>query len=435
MARTSKTTIGSGKSYEMVRASAQGQQSVDNARAQLNQQQRFGVQQTNETAANVGNLMAQHSQQRQQASQFDRQMTQREDETELEAAKAGFQRGGKGGEGGEGGAGGDRAAKLQAEMQRGEQQQGVGALDQQSQERLRAQGEKPMENVGGKWVPTEERKQEAQRKNFEADTDRIKAEAYADQMGLQVQRHAIKGEREQAAELAKTLSMPVNQSVESFDRLLNAEMGKGVPKDSDWTDLEDAAKGGPDADPTLMADIQARKFTPRVQQFARAAISREAIKYIARTGDTGNLKIDWTAPQMRQFTEQVQQMNLAAKAMGPEFSRFAGISSIEDKMAFLNTQAAMAVFMGMANAPAGDPTGGMPPSAGGPQQGGAPQGQPAPQQQRLQHTPDAAGRIEQGRRAGEARKAGNPPAPIGFPDEQRSESARQNNPSFRPGPK
>lgn len=427
MARTSKTTIGSGKSDEMVRASAQGQQSVDNARAQLNQQQRFGVQQTNEMAANVGNLMAQHSQQRQQASQFDRQMLQREDETDLEAAKAGFQRGG------EGGAGGDRAAKLQAEMQRGEQQQGVGALDQQSQERLRAQGEKPMENVGGKWVPTQERKQEQQRKNFEADTDRIKAEAYADQMGLQVQRHAIKGEREQAAELARTLSMPVNQSVESFDRLLNAEMGKGVPKDSDWTDLEDAAKGGPDADPTLMADIQARKFTPRVQQFARAAISREAIKYIARTGDTGNLKIDWTAPQMRQFTEQVQQMNLAARAMGPEFSRFAGISSIEDKMAFLNTQAAMAVFMGMANAPAGDPTGGMPPSAGGPQQGGAPQGQPAPQQPRLQHTPDAAQRIEQGRRAGEARKAGNPPAPIGFPDEE-PELPRGNSP-YRPGPK
>jgi hypothetical protein len=424
MARTSKTTLNQGKSDEMVRASAQGQQSVDNARAGLNQQQQFGVQQTNRMAADVGGLMGQHQDRQQQQGQFNRQMQQREDETDLDAAKSGFQR-----------KGGDRAARLQEEMERGAQQGGVGALDPESQQRLQQQGAKPLEDAGGKWVPTDERKQDAQRKNFEADTDRIKAESYADQIGLQVQRAALKGERETAAKLSKTLAQPVNQSVESFDRLLNAEMGEGAVKDSDWTDLEAAAAGGPDADPTLMADLQARKFTPRVQQFARAQISREAVKYIARTGDTGNLKVDWTAPMMRQFTEQVQQMNLMAKAMGPEFSRFAGINSIEDKMAFLNQQAAMAVYMGMGMAPGGDPTGGMPPSAGGqgmqrPQQ--MQQGQQAPQ---LQHTPDAASRIEQGRQAGAARRAGNPPPPIGFPDENRDEGARERNPSFRPGPK
>lgn len=423
MARTSKTVLGQGKSDEMVRASAQGQGSVDNARAGLNQERQFGVQQTNRMAADVGGLMGQHQDRQQQQGQFDRQMAQRESETELDAAKAGFQKN-------------DRASRLQEEMDRGAQQSGVGALDPESQQRLQQQGSKPLEDAGGKWVPTDERKQDTKRKNFEADTDRIKAEAYADQIGLQAQRAQMRGERETAAELSKTLAQPVNQSVEAFDRLLNAEMGKGIPKDSDWTDLTEAAAGGPDADPSLMADLQARKFTPRVQQFARAQISRESIKYIARTGDTGNLKVDWTAPMMRQFTEQVQHMNLMAKSMGPEFSKFAGINSIEDKMAFLNQQAAMAVYMGMGMAPGGgDPTGGMPPSTGGPQQQqAAPQGQPVPQQ-RLEHTPDAASRIEQGRRAGAERRAGRPPAPIGFPDEQRNEDVRRNNPSFRPGPK
>lgn len=415
MARTSKTIIGGGKSDEMVRASAQGQESVDRGRASYNQQVQFGRQETDRMASDVGSLVGQHQQMQQQQGQFDRQMQQRETETDLDAAKSGFQRGG-----------GDRAAQLEQEMAEGSS---VGPIDPQSQERLRQQGSKGLEDAGGRWVPTEERKQDQQRKNFEADTDRIKAMAYADEVGLRVQNLQMKGDYEAAKLEAVTLSKPINGFVQSFDRLLNAEMGKEVARDSDWNDLEKAARGGPDVDPTLMNDIKARTFTPRVQQFARAAASKMSIEYIARTGDTSNLKVDWTAPAMRQFTEELHNQFLMAKSLGPTFSQFASIRSTEDKMAFLNQRAAQAVYLGMVNTPTEDPTGGMPPSAGGPQQQGAPQGQPV-QQQRLQHTLDAAGRIEQGRRAGEARKAGKPPAPIGFPDE---DTLPRGNSNYRPG--
>lgn len=362
MARTSKTRMtDSGPAGDrMVRASAQGQSSVDRARSELNAQARFGVEQGQRRSEQIGGLMSQHAGREQQGEQFGQQMDLQQDRLDLEGAKAGFERDG-----------GGRAAQLEQEMARGAEQTGVGQLDPESQERLRDQAGQGLEHEGGKWRSTQERRDqlasESKRKDFQADTDRIKAETYRDQVGQSYQKAQASGQKEEAKQLAATLSRPVNGDVDKFDRFMKSEQTEG-----DWSDLAKYAGESHELDPSLQADIKAQNFTPRVQQFLRSHISREGLKFVVRTGNTSEINVDWTAPQMRAFTEQVSQFNALAKSMGPEFSNFAGINSIEDKMAFLNTQAAMAVLMGMDQQQSADPTGGMTPSLGGPPpEGGA----------------------------------------------------------------
>src|SRR5690606_32996658 len=189
MARTSKTVIGGGsgeRSDRMMRAADDS--GIANEQARLNSIRQQGIENAQQSVVAAGSSLSRAQDRNQQQGQFDRQMAQRESELDLEGAKAGFER--------SQGPGGDRAARLQAEMEQGAQQGGVGTLEPEAQQRLQSQMSKPLEDAGGKWVPTEERKQNAKRANFEADTDRIKAEAYADQIGMQAQRAAMKGERE-----------------------------------------------------------------------------------------------------------------------------------------------------------------------------------------------------------------------------------------------
>lgn len=377
MARTSKTKIGEGEGEQgerMMRANASGHAMQTQARQDLIAQRERGMDRPVQQGAQAAGLINEFEARQQQQGQFDARMGeerrqfdarfgQEQDRLELDAARSGFERGQ--------GPGGDRAAQLEQEMDRGAAQTGppggIGPLQTEEQERLRRQGQQPLEMEGGRWRPTEERRRQMKREDFNADTERIRAEAYRDQVGQQVQQARIKGNAEDAKELAQTLSKPINGDVQKFDRLM-----KGEVQERDWSDLADYAKGSEEVDPTLMNDIKAKQFTPRVQQFLRSHISRESIKYIIRTGDTSNLKVDWTAPQMQQFVSQVANFNSIAKSMGPEFAQYAKINSIEDKMAFLNTQAALAVYMGMSAAPRGQ----LPmPSAGGPAGGG---GAPSP---------------------------------------------------------
>lgn len=448
MARTSKTVIGGGsgeRSDRMMRAAESGQAIVARERDRIDNARRENAANWQNLGQGVANSIQQKASMDQQQSQFDAQMQQRSQQfdrqmaaeqqrTDLDAAKAGFERNGTGN---------DRASRLQAEMDRGGQQTselgqerwggsqgpgqgGIGPIDSESQGRLREQGSKPLE-LDGTWRPTEERKQQAKRENFQADTERIRAEAYRDQVGAQMQKAQMKGDKDEAKTLATTLVGPVNGMVEQYDRFM-----KGEPRDSDWGDIADAARGSEEMDPTLSADIKAKQFTPRVQAFMRAAQSREALKYIVRTGDVGNLKIDWTTPQMRAFTEQVSQFNALAKSMGPEFAQFAGINSVADKMSFLNMQAAIAVYTGMDSAP--DPTGGMMPSAGAPPEGGAGAGGEAPMDpnsvgaQNARGTSDPYATDQMTQRAIEARRQGQNVPPTDSPEFRRQFGNQQRQP-------
>lgn len=374
------TVVGKGEKEQselMMRAAQVGRADVNQAHGELMAEKRAGQERFTRMGTEAAGLINENEARKQQGQQFDAKMAedkrqfdvtsrQRDDQTSLEAAKSGFEENPKS----------DRASQLEQEMARGASQPPIGPLETESQNRLRQQGSQPLEHQG-RWRATEARQQEEKRKNFEADTERIRAESYRDQVGAQAQKARASGDAPKMKELHEALASPVNDSVKNFDRMM-----KGEARESDWGDLAEAAGEGDQVEPGLDADIKAKNWTPRVQQFARSQISKEAIKYVIRTGDTAHLKVDWTSPKMRAFTEQLSHFNALAKSMGPEFSKFAGINTVEDKMTFLNTQAAMAVYMGMDQAPAQSaPL----PSAGGPQQQQPPAPAAAPMAQAQQN--------------------------------------------------
>lgn len=411
MARTSKTRLGSSGEMNdrMMRAAESGNRMVSQERDRIDTLRREGQQNMQRFGQGVASAFQEQARLDQQQGQFERQMADQEARTDLEGAKAGFER--------SPGPGGDRAAKLEAEMARGAQQTsgGIGAIGEQEQQNLQGQGKKPLEMDGGTWRPSEQGEQMQKRKNFEADTQRIRAEAYRDQVAASVQKAKMQGNAEEAKKLQGTLSAPVNAMGEFYDRFMNDKATEG-----DWRNLAEMAKGIEGFDPTIAEDIKRREWSPRLQSMLRANQSYEALKYIVRTGDTSDLKnVDWTSPQMQQFTQNVAHFNALAKSLGPAFSKFAGINSISDKMAFLNTQAAMSIITGMDTAQ--DPTGGAPPSPNLPEEDGQappqmPQDPNAVGAQNAAGTSDPYATDEMTQRAIEARRRGEHVPPADSPE-------------------
>lgn len=373
MARTSKTRIGGEgeQNDRMMRAASSGADAVAQAHSQLLGQYRSGADQANQTAQVVGNQLNAGLDRNQQGSQFARGLEQRQSETELEAAKAGFEPSGS-----EGAAGNDRAAQLEQEMAKGQGQPKIGPLDPESQQRLQDQGKKPLEmDSQGRWRPTEERtadRARAQRReDFQADTERIRAMAYRDQVGVAAQKALAAGDKDTYEAKAKELAQLPNGMQKRYDRLM-----KGDVNSNDWSELSALARGSEEMDPTLQADLKAQQFTPRVAAFVRAQVQKDALQSIVLSkGSTKDLEIDWTAPKMREFQQQVTSINDFMRSQ-PALGQLAFIRSTDDKMRFLNVLAASQVLLGLSRAPS--PSGGMMPATQGapPGGGGSQQQQP-----------------------------------------------------------
>ena len=427
MARTSKTKIGGGEGAQaerMMRADdTTGQQ---RAHSEVLNTYRSGAAQAGQMARDVGNVfnegenrkqrgeqfdesMAQRdrqftSSQEQQASQFNRQQAGQEDRTNLEAAKAGFEKGDS------------RSAQLDKEMGKGQGQEFVGPmppgeerpgpLDPESQQRLQEQGQKPMEmDSSGKWRPTAERQanteREQKRADFSADTERMRAMAYRDQVGVSAQKALASGDKEAYKKDVQRLVALPNDRQKQFDRLM-----KDDPRPTDFPELKKLAAGSEMADPSLMADIDKGIMTPRIGAFLRAQVAKDALQSVVLSkGSTDMLEVDWTNPQMIAFQDTRNNINSFMKA-NPALAQLGFIKSTEDKMRFLNVLAASQVVMGLNRAPS-SPAGGMMPStdpmqqqqgggAGAPPMVGQTQGTPRP------GAPDAGTQAVQDARAGGA---------------------------------
>lgn len=372
MARTSKTVIGKGsgeQSDRMMRAATSGQAAISDAQNRLQREQHFQQQQSAQTSRDVVGIFERGSQKKEQTRQFDvqsgqkdRQLDQAQDRTDLSAAQSGFKRGGES-------PGGARADQLTEDMARGAEQTGgglIGPLEADMQKRLVEQGKKPMEmGSDGVWSPTKERQQEKATEQktsaFKADTERIRAIAYRDQVGVSAQKALAAGDRESYKTLAKQLAQEPNDFQKRFDRLM-----KGDVRDHDWSDMAKAATGSEGADPTLMADIKEKNFSPRVMAFARSQVAKSTLESIVLSkGSTADLEIDWTGPKMIQFGD-IRQANNSYMASNPVMQQVAFIRSTEDKMRFLNVLSAAQVLAGQTQAP-GMPTPSTeaPPEAGG----------------------------------------------------------------------
>lgn len=377
MARTSKTKIGGGEGEQgerMMRADASGAAAVARGHESLMAQKRANAQQGLQAASMAGDIVAGGEQRNIQREGMD-----------LEAAKAGFERNVPGGgippQGQEGGQQiaekdkpftSDREAALEAEMAKGEQQPKLGPLGPNEQQNLRDATQEPLEmDSTGTWRPTKAATKAAERKSrredFEADTERIRARAYSQQVAAQAQKALMEGNEDAYKEGAKQLANLPNSQQKRFDRMMKDE-----PKAEDWADLSRAAKGNPE--PGLIADIESKTFSPRVQAFSRALIGKDALESIVNSkGSTNFLEIDWTNPKMQEFENQRRQINAFAK-MNPAMTELAFIRSTDDKMRFINVLAAAQVLFGMSQAPIGKGAGDMNPATAPQGQPGAPQG-------------------------------------------------------------
>lgn len=427
MARTSKTRIGGeGESNDrMMRAASSGADAVAQAHGQLLAQQRSGADQANQTAQVANQVIGQGLERNQQQEQFDakmaqdesqfsRSLNQRQSETELEAAKAGFEPGqGQQGPGG-------RAQQLEEEMRKGQDQPKIGPLDAESQQRLNSQVGDGLEmDAQGRWRPTEERKANQERiqkrEDYQADTERVRAMAYRDQVGVAAQKALASGDMDTYKQKAKELANLPNGMQKRYDRLM-----KGDVNSNDWGELSTLAKGSEEVDPTLMADLQAKNFTPRVAAFMRAQVQKDSLMSIVLSkGSTNDLEIDWTGPKMREFQTEVASMNDFMKA-NPALNQLAFIRSTDDKMRFLNVMAAAKVLQGMTVAPS--PTGGMMPATQPGQQPGAgatPGGTPPPAHSSVPGRQEGADAVRQARAGGastqEALQAGQRANPTAGP--------------------
>ena len=407
MARTSKTVIGGGEGEQnerMMRAAEEGTKAVQRSHAELMQQTRFGQEQALKTAGLAADVMGAGEQRQMQREQFDRSIS-------LEGAKAGYEEVPPGEQeappqgpqarqgvpasqqpfpqqGEEEEAQGSRSSQLEQEMARGEQQGSLGPLEPQQQQNLTEQGGKKMEmDAHGRWRMTPEAKQaqarDARRKDFEADTERMRAMAYTQQIAQSAAKNKIEGNQELYDEDAKRLAQPANDRQKQYDRMMKSENLSS----EDWSDLaaSTAEIGGMDG--TLAADIKAKNFSDRVKQHLRARIGYDALSSIVNSqGSTKFLDIDFTNPQWIAFEKQRTMVNMEMQG-NPALSRMTSVKSTRDKMDFLNVMAAAQVMMGMARAPAGKGAGGMTPAPAGPGEPGAPGEAPAAPLQHSQQRP------------------------------------------------
>lgn len=338
----------------MIRAEESGQQARARAHENLMAEGKYTSESFQRMGQQAGQNIQQHEEFKESQYRTDRSDFRAGQQIALEAAKSGFDmpqdQGPQRGET-------PRAKQLREDMERGasqtaQQGQGgmIGPLETEQQENLRRQGQKPLESTPNGFRQNEYGKRVQEVKESEAITERIRAEAYADQVGIQAQEAAAKGDMDEYKAKVDISAKHVNGLVSKFDKLMGAASGTGKEEFSneDWADISKMAGEGEMNDPKLMEAIATKDASnPRLQQFLRAQISIESIKHIFRTGDASSIKVDWTTPKMREFKQSVDYFNDLAQGMGPGFAKFAGINSIESKMRFLNQQAAMAVMMGM----------------------------------------------------------------------------------------
>lgn len=388
MARQGKTKITGEDTSEQAsrlnQAAASGAAAKAQAHGELLQQHRFGQQQALQTAEVAGGMYDRAQQRKlqerelafQQQAETGRQALGQQ-QINLDAAKAGYQqeRGGPTSP-----LLSERQAKLDAEMQRGgEETSALYQGDPAAEQRGAEQQGKPLEMTeSGRFVPTEEGRAMQTRKNFEADTERMRAETYREQTRASLLKAQATGDKEAEKAVKTSLMQPIKS-----DAKLLTQFATGKMNDKDWDSVKSMAQGVPD--PELQREIESGIPGPRLRSFLSSKVAHGALNFIKDTG--GDLPdgdvIDYTSPQMQQFTQQVAQAGQMIGSMGKDFGAFLGLKTFSDKLRFQNLLASKAVLAGM-TAPSvpqqggAGPFGGMTPSAGQPQQAAAP-GPTAPQ--------------------------------------------------------
>lgn len=313
MALRGKTKLkGQGsKSREQMAAAESGTAARQRATEGVARQHAAGAQQGLATGGQAAGII-------QRQEQMEGQQDIAQQRVDLDAAKSGMMPN-------------PRMEKLQADMDRGADQMG-----------------QPLEYEGQRFIPTPMAEKQAAASQGLAEekavTERLRAQAYRQQVAGQLSRANASGDKQGAKELKANLMQPIKSDVNRLDRMMT---GKKL-KPGDWEGLQKEAQNAQDMQ--LQADIESRQMTPRVRDFLSRKIAVKALDFIETTGDLpdGDL-VDFTSQAMQQFGRSATIVQAIMQAMGPGFQQFSGITSIAEKNRFVNQLAAWHTKNALAN--------------------------------------------------------------------------------------
>ncbi len=179
-----------------------------------------------------------------------------------------------------------RAQKLQEDMQRG--------LDQ---------GSKPLEFSGERIVPGTERKQASARKQaldeFRAGTERLKAEAYREQVAGQANRAQAAGDMKQFKAKMEELARPIQSKISTLNNAMSTNLSKSQ---SAMAKLKERYANEGIQDPEVMAALNDGVMNPALRRFLQNEIMTDNVKVMASTGElpvSDTSEIDFASPMMQ----------------------------------------------------------------------------------------------------------------------------------------
>jgi hypothetical protein len=265
---------------------------------------------------------------------------QRQEQLNMQAASQGLQ------------AKGERPATPREQALEQEMGKGTAQPTDPGLERLRQQGEKPLEVPGerGGTVPgqggaaefefTEEAKEaQAAARGEKALMNQLRRQ----KLGQDIEKARIKGDEEGVKLAQKSLDVTINSNVSRLNRVMN---GKGTP--NDWADIRKLAEGTGDTE--VLAAIEQASKTGMVGGRIRDFLTNQIIvgdggvlDRIAIDGDLPAKGVDSSNPAMQQFYQNINVVQRAlqeAHAANPQDVTFQGIRTFEDLIRFRQSEAA-----------------------------------------------------------------------------------------------
>jgi hypothetical protein len=191
----------------------------------------------------------------------------------------------------------------------------------------------------------------------------MRQKAYTAQVAQSYEKARLQQDKEAMEAARNRLLTPIKHEANLFNRFM-----QGKNSADDWRAMKKMAKDA-DIDPSMHGDLQndlkLQRWTPRVQQFLRAHISKKGLEFIQATGTLPGDEVDRTSPMMQEFEQASNMVNdtmrildsTPAGLMGMSMSQWMGIDSIQAKNIFINRMAARMVLEGQGP---GGPFGGMP---------------------------------------------------------------------------
>lgn len=292
----------------------------------------------------------------------------------------------------------DRAQQLQQEMERGGQQ--TQGLPPDQQKNIQEQAQKGMQTDDGyTYRPRADvlasQQAEQDRKAYEAQTKRMQARAYTEQVAQSWRKNIAAGEKEAAEKDYERLVGPLKSNIERMDRFF-----KGEERPADWSRIKEIVnrEADPNMQPEVIEAAKNESWDPRLSKFLQGYMAKQSMDIIAETGTipmarNGTPLVDMESPAYKRFEglrhDYAGWMGMLTQ--NPIFTLIFGPMTLEEKNRMLNQGAARAVQMGLGREPDPGPMAGMEPSTLDAQAG--PMQQQMPQQTQEQYDAEV-GRYE-----------------------------------------